>query len=517
MPKQSGEGRMEPTAASSVAGADGGGAAACPRPLPTAVMDAIEPFARLVRLMGRGFYTDVVIRDREVRTDASDENRGLAVVVLDDLTRFAWINESELARLLKIKENTLILLVSEKIFDKVLMLYLSLQGKQVKTNDAIAEKEDGSFNVLAGSYCCLDYSQVVDVTRYRLHCMKKYLKENLDYTAVMEEYICCICKRSYSALDVVHLISKSGMTFRCENCEGELIAQNGNASSRRESRANFANMLKRFKADQSHVEVQQPQEAVHLQEAGSTTMEEARQVLVPLVQPKSQRDTLVHHDQEQQQETAHGMDGQGSLEALVEPEEHLEPHVAARERMGRPWSHRSRWQRLSLRRREVLMGARNHTRPKKEQQMGRMGVQDHSHQAQSNQRPAAAPSRERQVQAPGADRRCVAGALDHARQAKNPKEQSHQLHDQLNKVETPLPNSCARLDGAESVSDYTGVKVLPNWIVQKGMALTKAEKGEQQPSKDERRVGMKAKRGDGGSGGDSYNVVESGASLRRRT
>ncbi|CAL4989700.1 unnamed protein product [Urochloa decumbens] len=220
MPKQSGEGRMEPTAASSVADADGGGAAACPRPLPTAVMDAIEPFARLVRLMGRGFYTDVVIRDREVRTDASDENRGLAVVVLDGLTR-----------------------------------YLT-KGKQVKTNDAIAEKEDGSFNVLAGSYCCLEYSQVVDVTRYRLHCMKKYLKENLDYTAVMEEYICCICKRSYSALDVVRLISKSGMTFRCENCEGELIAQNGNASSRRESRANFANMLKRFKEQVKPIELQ---------------------------------------------------------------------------------------------------------------------------------------------------------------------------------------------------------------------------------------------------------------------
>ncbi|CAM0146077.1 unnamed protein product [Urochloa decumbens] len=379
MPKQSDEGRMEPTAASSVADADGGGAGACPWPLPTAVMDAIEPFARLVRLMGRGFYTDVVIRDREVRTDASDENRGLAVVVLDGLTRFAWINESELARLLKIKENTLILLVSEKIFDKVLMLYLSLQGKQVKTNDAISEKEDGSFNVLAGSYCCLDYSQVVDVTRYRLHCMKKYLKENLDYTAVMEEYICCICKRSYSALDVVHLISKSGMTFRCENCEGELIAQNGNASSRRESRANFANMLKRFKEQVKPIELQ-----------------------LSILKNMSALDFMTIEQ----------------------------------------WAHTNMVQ----------------------------FVADLS---------------------------------------------SNDIFE--TRVETPLPNSCARLDGAESVSDYTGVKVLPNWIVQKGMALTKAEKGEQQPSKDERRVGMKAKRGDGGYGGDSYNVVESGASLRRRT
>ncbi|CAN6380514.1 unnamed protein product [Urochloa humidicola] len=328
MPKQSGEGRMEPTAASSVADADGGGA--CPQPLPTAVMDGIEPFARLVKLLGRGFYTDVVIRDGEVRTSACDENRSLAVAVLDCLTRFAWIKESELAKLLKIKEKTLILLLQFLEKEKFLKRELT-KGTQEKINDAIAEKEDGSFDVLAGSYCCLDYPQIVDVTRYWLHRMKKSIKEKLDYRAMVEEYICCICKKSYSALDVVHLISKSGNTFCCENCNGELVAQNGDATARRESRANSVNMLKRFK------------------------------------------------------------------------------------------------------------------------------------------------------------------------------------------VEIPLPNSSARLDGAESDSDYTGVKVLPMWIVQKGMSLTKAEKGEQQPNKDERWVGMKAKRSGGGSGGNSYNVVESGATSRRRT
>ncbi|CAN6327991.1 unnamed protein product [Urochloa humidicola] len=66
---------------------------------------------------------------------------------------------------------------------------------------------------------------------------------------MIEDYICCICKRSYSAFDVVNLISKSGNTFRCENCKGDLVGQSGDANARRESRANFANMLKRFKVE----------------------------------------------------------------------------------------------------------------------------------------------------------------------------------------------------------------------------------------------------------------------------
>ncbi|CAN6380513.1 unnamed protein product [Urochloa humidicola] len=376
MPKQSGEGRMEPTAASSVADADGGGA--CPQPLPTAVMDGIEPFARLVKLLGRGFYTDVVIRDGEVRTSACDENRSLAVAVLDCLTRFAWIKESELAKLLKIKEKTLILLLQFLEKEKFLKRELT-KGTQEKINDAIAEKEDGSFDVLAGSYCCLDYPQIVDVTRYWLHRMKKSIKEKLDYRAMVEEYICCICKKSYSALDVVHLISKSGNTFCCENCNGELVAQNGDATARRESRANSVNMLKRFKEQQKPIELQ---------------LRILKNLSVPDFMTIEQ------------------------------------------------WTHTNMVQFVA----DVSSNNIFETR-----------------------------------------------------------------------VEIPLPNSSARLDGAESDSDYTGVKVLPMWIVQKGMSLTKAEKGEQQPNKDERWVGMKAKRSGGGSGGNSYNVVESGATSRRRT
>jgi hypothetical protein len=38
-------------------------------------------------LLGRCFYNDVVIRDGVVITDGDDDNCGLAVTILDNLTR----------------------------------------------------------------------------------------------------------------------------------------------------------------------------------------------------------------------------------------------------------------------------------------------------------------------------------------------------------------------------------------------------------------------------------------------
>ncbi|XP_025828461.1 general transcription factor IIE subunit 1-like [Panicum hallii] len=240
MPKQSSKGYTAPTAASAVAQAGEGGA--FPQPLSTADMDATQPFAHLVRLLGRCFYNDVVIRDGVVITDGDDDNCGLAVTILDNLTRFAWVKENELAKMLNTKQKNMIVLLQFLEKEKLLKREL-VKRAQVKTIDAVAKKENGTFNMLAGAYCCLDYSRVVDVTRYQLDRMKESFKEKPDCSTMIEDYMCCICKRSYSALDAVHLISNTGNTFRCESCKGELVAQSGDYTSRRESRAKSANML----------------------------------------------------------------------------------------------------------------------------------------------------------------------------------------------------------------------------------------------------------------------------------
>ncbi|KAF9626077.1 hypothetical protein IFM89_030745 [Coptis chinensis] len=74
------------------------------------------------------------------------------------------------------------------------------------------------------SYCCLDYAQIYDVVRYRMHRMKKKLKDELENRNTVQEYICPNCNRRYTALDALRLISPNDEYFHCENYDTVLVA-----------------------------------------------------------------------------------------------------------------------------------------------------------------------------------------------------------------------------------------------------------------------------------------------------
>ncbi|XP_068662518.1 transcription initiation factor IIE subunit alpha-like isoform X2 [Aristolochia californica] len=106
------------------------------------------------------------------------------------------------------------------------------------------------------SYCCLDYAQIHDVVRYRIHRMKKKLKDEVDNRNTIQEYICPNCSRRYSALDALQLISPNDEYFHCENCNGELVAESdklaaeemgdGDDNARKRRREKLKDMLLRI-------------------------------------------------------------------------------------------------------------------------------------------------------------------------------------------------------------------------------------------------------------------------------
>ncbi|KAF8391830.1 hypothetical protein HHK36_022168 [Tetracentron sinense] len=68
---------------------------------------SVEPFNRLVKLAARAFYDDITTKgDNQPKTGRSD-NRGMAVVVLDALTRRQWVREEDLAKDLKLHSKQL--------------------------------------------------------------------------------------------------------------------------------------------------------------------------------------------------------------------------------------------------------------------------------------------------------------------------------------------------------------------------------------------------------------------------
>lgn len=232
-------------------------------PPPPAV--SIEPFNRLVKLTARAFYDDFATKGDQPKSGRSD-NRGIAVVILDALTRRAWVREEELAKELKLHtkqlRRTLRFFEEEKLITRDHRKE-SAKGAKVY-NAAVAAAIDGhtgkegeeKVKMHTHSYCCLDYAQIFDVVRYRLHRMKKKLRDELDSKNTVQEYICPNCGKRYTALDAIRLISPDDDYFHCESCNGELVAESdkiasqgladGDDNARRHRRETLEKMLRRM-------------------------------------------------------------------------------------------------------------------------------------------------------------------------------------------------------------------------------------------------------------------------------
>ncbi|KAK4349995.1 hypothetical protein RND71_029308 [Anisodus tanguticus] len=100
------------------------------------------------------------------------------------------------------------------------------------TVDGLHGKEgDDKIKMHTHSYCCLDYAQIYDVVRYRLHRMRKKLRDVLDNKNTVQEYICPNCGKRYTALDALRLVCPEDEYFHCESCNGELVAESDKLAS----------------------------------------------------------------------------------------------------------------------------------------------------------------------------------------------------------------------------------------------------------------------------------------------
>ncbi|KAJ4835520.1 hypothetical protein Tsubulata_023295, partial [Turnera subulata] len=224
---------------------------------------SVEPFNRLVKLAARAFYDDVTTKgDNQPKTGRSD-NRGIAVVVLDALTRRQWIREDDLAKDLKLHSKqlrrTLRLFEEEKLITRDHRKETAKGAKMYSA--AVAATVDGQVTkegeekvkLHTHSYCCLDYAQIYDVVRYRLHRMRTMLKDELEDKNTVQVYVCPACTKRYTALDAPSLYSATDEFFHCEKCNGILVAESdklaaqeggdGDDNARRRRREKLRDML----------------------------------------------------------------------------------------------------------------------------------------------------------------------------------------------------------------------------------------------------------------------------------
>ncbi|XP_024629315.1 general transcription factor IIE subunit 1 [Medicago truncatula] len=226
----------------------------------------IEPYNKLVKLAARAFYDDPTSKgDDQPKTGRSD-NRGIDVVILDALTRKQWVREEDLAKDLKLNTKELRRRLQSFAEEKIItrdQRKETAKGAKIysaavaATADATKGKMgEEKVKLHTHSYCCLDYAQIYDVVRYRLHHMKHKLKDELENKNTVQEYICTNCGKRYNALDALRLISFEDEDFHCEHCNGKLEVESdklaaqegedGDENARRRRREKLKDMLQKM-------------------------------------------------------------------------------------------------------------------------------------------------------------------------------------------------------------------------------------------------------------------------------
>ncbi|XP_074564708.1 uncharacterized protein LOC141821210 isoform X2 [Curcuma longa] len=257
---------------------------------------SLEPFSRLVKLAARAFYDDVSLKGDNQPKNGRGDNRGMAVIVLDALTRRQWVREEDLAKTLKLHAKQLRRILRYFEEEKLVMRdhrRESVKGAKIFST-AVAATGDGQQIVKDAeektklhthSYCCLDYAQIYDVVRYRMHRMKKKIKDELDSRNTIQEYICPNCGRRYSAFDALQLVSLRDEYFHCENCNGELVAESdklaaeemgdGDDNARKRRREKLKDMLQKMELKPLAVQIARVKD-LPVPEFGSLNAWEAR-------------------------------------------------------------------------------------------------------------------------------------------------------------------------------------------------------------------------------------------------
>ncbi|KAL1216534.1 hypothetical protein V5N11_030175 [Cardamine amara subsp. amara] len=222
----------------------------------------LKPFIKLVKLLARAFYDDYTTKSDNQQKSARIDNRGIAVVVLDALTRRQWVREEDLAKELQLHAKQLRKIIRHFEEQKLIMRdHRKETAKGAKMYSvAVAATTDGraedKVKLHTHSYCCLDYPQIYDIVRIKVHRIKKKLKDELEDNNTVQEYVCPNCQRKYNALDALRLISMEDDSFHCENCNGELVVEcnkltseelvDGDDNARRRRREKLKDMLQKM-------------------------------------------------------------------------------------------------------------------------------------------------------------------------------------------------------------------------------------------------------------------------------
>eukprot|EP00242_Pyramimonas_sp_CCMP2087_P007858 CAMPEP_0198224624 /NCGR_PEP_ID=MMETSP1445-20131203/97694_1 /TAXON_ID=36898 /ORGANISM="Pyramimonas sp., Strain CCMP2087" /LENGTH=236 /DNA_ID=CAMNT_0043903853 /DNA_START=434 /DNA_END=1141 /DNA_ORIENTATION=+ len=187
---------------------------------------------RLVRLIARAFYSGecppkltTAPGGGRSRMDKIDR-RGMAVLIIDTLTRMQWVKEEDLAARLKLHSKQLRRTL--RFLEQELMVRREHRREKPPPRPNLPEIDEASRRPHTYSYACIDYTRAIDMTRLRLYHMRKKLEDHVQEKAVEQMFVCGTCNRKYSSMDAAYLAMN---LWHCEDCRVEVQREVGNTGT----------------------------------------------------------------------------------------------------------------------------------------------------------------------------------------------------------------------------------------------------------------------------------------------
>ena len=184
--------------------------------------------------------------------------KGLAILLIDYLASpkiDGYVDETAIASDLRLSQKnirkTLRYLEGERLVAAETVKFSFRRKNQEEIDDPeVEEKKRRETHV----FWCMDYPRMIDALRLRLHRVKETLKRQVEGIEALQQYLCPRCGAKFSSLDAMALLDPMSGTFRCEDCQGELVehvegpgtAGAAGVASRRERQAYFQDLLGRF-------------------------------------------------------------------------------------------------------------------------------------------------------------------------------------------------------------------------------------------------------------------------------
>ena len=218
----------------------------------------MSEYRKLARLAARAIYKQTYALERKKAASHDDSSKqlkaaggggarpthfgrmqhrefpGVVEIVVDALTRRQWIREDDLAAALKLNPKQLRRVLRHLETLRVLKRShvkerQALKEQRLVERAGMSEREASeAVEKKTASWCCLEYSRIVDTLRFGLKGVKAELERLLAGGTFEESYACKNkeeCGKRFSALDTARLFDVKRGGFVCDTCGTDVVRE----------------------------------------------------------------------------------------------------------------------------------------------------------------------------------------------------------------------------------------------------------------------------------------------------